>query len=230
MTFQIDENIAILWKKAIEGLRKVNKETPSIVLEISKYGWYFFNIESLLPREPFELKELIDQNRIDELDDFFLKYFYDYFNDIKRKLINRHKSRKTIFEEIFKAHKNNLFFSSICLSLTQVDGICYDEFNELFFVNDERFLPKALKHLEKDKGFMAHLFLSPLENKTTINVHEKRLRDFPINLNRHSILHGKDISYATEINSVKIISFLSFMSYLIEDHRKSKVKLSNVGV
>jgi len=227
MSAQIDKNIGKLVKELIHGLERVNKETPSVVLEISKYGWYFFNYESLLPREPFELKELIDEGRIDELDNFFLNYFYKNSNEIKIKLVDRHKPRKIIFEEIFKAHENKLFFSSICLALTQVDGICHDEFSDLFFANDERFLPKVLKHLEKEKGFMAHLFLSPIENKTAINSQEKKKDNFPVNLNRHSILHGKDLRYATEINSLKIISFLSFISDLIENNKTRKLKFKN---
>ena len=55
-------------------------------------------------------------------------------------------------------------------------------------------------------------FIVPMSEPTAINDHSSNLEKFPIRLNRHEILHGMDANYGTKLNSVKIISFLSYIN------------------
>ncbi len=57
--------------------------------------------------------------------------------------------------------------------------------------------------------------LSPVKNKGVVNGCEQELYKSPVKLNRHAIIHGKDVNYGNEINSLKLISMLSYIDYIL---------------
>jgi len=63
------------------------------------------------------------------------------------------------------------------------------------------------------------IFMRPLMTNKPVFSHEKDLDSFPCKLNRHAILHGQDPDYGTEINSLKSISLLVYISDLVKYNR-----------
>ena len=88
---------------------------------------------------------------------------------------------------------------------------------ENFFIKDKRYLPQITSELEKSAETFLNLYLSPLQNQTPIMVREEDISNFPCKLNRHEILHGINADYGTEVNSLKVISLLKYISDLLTD-------------
>ncbi len=142
---------------------------------------------------------------------------------IEEELSTNYPSRKAIFKEAFNNYRQNNFYSSISLLITQIDGICYDNTKKLFFKNNPKyrnkgvFQPEFLSELEKSKIGILELVLSPLHESTLINEHTSNLRNYPIRLNRHEILHGIDTDFGTKINNLKIISMTKYICDILRN-------------
>jgi hypothetical protein len=153
------------------------------------------------------------------LDTYLIKYFTDRFDKIIKGLCERHLERKEIFRQIETAHKNELYFVSIPSILTQVDGISYDYTKKMFFLKDKKndYLPQIAGEITKISRLSMSTFLTPLTNQTPIMAHESILDEFPINLNRHNILHGIDKDFGNKKNSLKCISLLKYLSDILAE-------------
>ncbi len=78
----------------------------------------------------------------------------------------------------------------------------------------------AKKWLEERDGHDVDFRLSilePLRKNENISASFKESENFPNALNRNKILHGRDLSYSTEINSYKAISLLLFIGTIVYD-------------
>lgn len=57
--------------------------------------------------------------------------------------------------------------------------------------------------------------IGPIYKKGVLNAWEKELDEFPIRLNRHEIVHGVDVNYGTEVNSLKTLSLLAYVDTIL---------------
>jgi hypothetical protein len=78
-------------------------------------------------------------------------------------------------------------------------------------------LSQIASELEYSLNSFLKLYLSSLQNQTPIMVREEDILKFPCHLNRHQIMHGTSTDYGTEINSLKVISLLKYISDLLTD-------------
>jgi hypothetical protein len=203
-----------------ERLKEYTKNTPEYFLLIAKHGW-FIDLESEL-NFPSEVASHIKDNEIDTANNLLLDYYKTNFDRIFESLIKRHHNRKEILEQIktsFKEGNHNLLIPAV---FTQVDGICVDFTKKKFFIKEKKikkykYLPEVTAELEKSAGNFLELYLSPLQNQTPIMVREQDISKFPCHLNRHEILHGISTDYGTEVNSLKVISLLKYVSDLLTD-------------
>jgi len=197
-------------------MKTIEEKTPDGLRELAKYGWYIDY--SHLPKTSIELGEKLKNGKVDEVDQFLINYYENELKNIETRLINKNNHRKEIFEEGFQNHRNKNYSSSITLLLTQADGLCYDKSKKLFFKNNSKltrkknYKPEIEEILANDSVILLKEFLAPMNEPTAINEHSSNLKKFPVRLNRHEILHGIDSNYGTKINSLKIISFLSYIN------------------
>ncbi len=191
------------------------KKTPESLLLLAKYGWYLgYDSHIALPGK---LAEFIEKGKAEELDNYLTEYYTERFDGIISELKKRHPTRKKIFNQIETAHKEKLYFVSIPCILAQVDGISNDFTKKKFFLKDKnnKYLSQITAEITKISKFTMDAFLTPLTNQTPIMAQESILGDFPIDLNRHKILHGIDIIYGTETNSLKCISLIKYLSDML---------------
>ena len=205
------------FKKIGERLKIYVKKTPGHFLLIAQHGW-FIDLESELDF-PSEVANYIQKNETDAAKELLVNYYKTNFDRIFKKLIKRHYNRKEILEEIKSSFLIGNYSVLIPTVLTQVDGICFDFTKRKFFLKDKNnnYLPQVTGELEKSSGTFLELCLTPLQNQTPIMAREKDMSNFPCNLNRHEILHGINFDYGTEINSLKVISLLKYISDLLTD-------------
>lgn len=150
-----------------------------------------------------------------QIDDYLIDYYRKNAKIIQKKLENNFHRRKTIINKAFYAHYKKEYELSIPVFLSQTDGIIFDKFSNagLFQKREREKFINDLKLLNISNKIWISI-IEPLEQDLDIFKSEKN-RTINFNgLNRHMILHGEDINYANEINSLKCISLLSYISFL----------------
>jgi len=220
------------FKEIGERLKEYAEKTPEYFLLIAKHGW-FIDLESEL-NLPARVANEIQNNELETANGLLVEYYKKNLDQIFESLINRHPNRKGILTQILSAYKNGNHSLLIPSVLTQVDGICFDFSKKKFFIKEKsikkyKYLPEVIVELEKSAGNFLELYLSPLKNQTPIIAREQDISKFPCHLNRHEILHGISIDYGTEINSLKVISLLKYISDLLTDlDRKTLSTTKNI--
>ena len=201
--------------KISKSLKEHTKDISGEILQIARYGWYL-EMESYYDL-PFKISRYLKENKVDEANKVLANYYKINLDRIFFTLGQRHPERKVIFKAIKKSFIDGNYFVLIPTVLSQVDGITFDFTKKIFFVKDKdnNYLPRVTSILEENLESHLHFYLSPLQNQTPIMAHEKELYKFPCKLNRHRIIHGRSIDYGTEINGLKIISFLKYMSDIL---------------
>jgi len=213
---QLNKELRPTFKKISDGIQIVINETPDNIFELSKYGWYLdFNVEF---KTPVELGRLLKNGEINKVNDYLNNYYTEELDYIENRLVENYPQRKRFFSSAFSNHRKGDYISAIVVLLTQADGICYDKTEKKFFISDRKneYLPQIEQNLRKFSHGIVDLFLSPISNKTTINVRAEELVNFPIRLNRHEIIHGVDIDFDSKTNSLKIISFINYLDNLFD--------------
>lgn len=205
------------FKEIGEKLKEYAERTPEYFLLIAQHGW-FIDLESELnlpSRVAYELQD----GELETANELLIEYYKENLEQIFQSLIKRHPNRKEILSQILNGYKNGSHSLLIPSILTQVDGICFDFTKRKFFIKERKnkYLPQVTSELERSAGNFLGLYLSPLQNQTPIMVQEKDISKFPCHLNRHEILHGINTDYGTEINSLKVISLLKYISDLLTD-------------
>lgn len=205
------------FKEIGERLKEYTKKIPKYLLLIAQNGW-FIELDSELSL-PSEIAYEIQNNNLEIANKLLIEYYKENLNRIFESLISRHPDRKEILEQILISFNNGNHSLLIPSVLTQVDGICFDFTKKKFFIKEKKnkFLPQVTSELEKSAGSFLDLYLSPLQNQTPIMAREQDISKFPCHLNRHEILHGICTDYGTEINSLKVISLLKYISDLLTD-------------
>ncbi|SNR60261.1 hypothetical protein SAMN06265371_106184 [Lutibacter agarilyticus] len=211
--FKMPSEIKDSLSKIGKGLIRVYTETPDNLLNISKFGW-FLDLDCEM-KYSFELNDLIENDKYDEAEKSLVNYYSNNLTEIFEVLSKRHPIRKEILSQIEKSYNEELFYLTIPVVLSQIDGICNDITTKKFFIKNKEYLPEVYPIIEKMHSSMTDIFLAPIKNSSPLNVWEKKIGDFPLKLNRHEILHGVDINYGNKINSLKCISLLKYISDLI---------------
>ena len=193
---------------------------PESLIELAKYGWYIDM--DFLPKTPIELLHKIKNGKIDIVDEFLCDYYSEKLDYINIKLCREYPNRELIFKEAFSCYDQKQYFASIALFLTQADGICYDKTKKLFFLNNKdlkkkkKYVPEVEAEIQRVSGDFMDFLLEPIKEASAINDNIGNIRNFPVNLNRHSILHGMKTDYGTRTNSLKIISFVMYLSDVLK--------------
>lgn len=207
-------------KKIQKGFETMVREMPESLIELAKYGWYIDM--DFLPRTPIELAQKIKNGEIDIVDEYLCDYYSEKLDYIKFKLCREFPSREVIFKEAFNCFNQKQYFASISLFLTQADGICYDKTEKLFFSNNKdlkkkkEYVPEVEAEIQRISGDFMDLLLEPIKRASAINENIGNISNFPVNLNRHSILHGMQTDYGTKTNCLKIISFIMYLNEMLE--------------
>jgi hypothetical protein len=208
--YDLIENLSSTFEK----LDEIRKQTPKDLLLLAGYGWYLeYDSDFDLP---IRLGKYISQKKINIVNKFLIHYYSENFERIIDILSERHSERKEIFKQIYLSYQNKQFFVSIPTILTQIDGISSDASSKMFFIKDRnKPLPQIAEEILKINDLTFDYYLSPLTNKTPIRVNSTELNSFPDKLNRHHIIHGIDKCYGTEINNLKCLSLLKYISDII---------------
>lgn len=191
--------------KSARGVLNIhNKDLAETLKILAKNGWYISEETSLFLT--YRAVHEAQKNNILLMDAMMKAFYGKEIKNIIKRLCEEYPTRAAIFREAFKAHSRKMYFSSTILFLSQADGLCY---GELFKINKNK---KKLKILIENNFFPGaiSMFSEVLTEITAIDdyyPHRKKDTD----LNRHGVVHGYDMNFGTEINSLKALSILSFV-------------------
>ena len=198
-----------------ERLKEYAEKTPKHLLLIAQHGWFIeldsdFNL-------PSDVAEEIESGEIESVDQILSEHYLNNRNRIFNELANRHPQRKDIFEQLKNGFENGDFYLTIPTLLAQVDGIAFDFTKKKFFIKDRQnnYLPQVTLELENISENFLNLYLSPLQSQTPIMAREQDITKFPCRLNRHEILHGVNTTYGTQLNCLKVLSLIKYLSDLL---------------
>ncbi|MDC8757849.1 hypothetical protein [Janthinobacterium fluminis] len=203
----------------LEGIRAMPQVYRQAILELGQSGWYF---DGNMPLHmPMEIAALVKDDKLEEVDAFMDNYFGAHLDHIEQELTAAFPLRAKIICAAFSAHRNGQFELSVPVLLTQVDGICA-ELTGLspFRRKDKR--PTTAAYVESLQNAFLEALLVPFSENLPISSSEHERPPHFASLNRHMVLHGESVDYATKRNSLKAISLLNYtVQYLLISKEES---------
>ena len=221
---QLFDSFKTQWEQIIEC---INVSYPENLKLLAKHGWY---IELDTDKSLAHIIAIdFNDGYSDIAEELMLDYYIKSADRIFKDLCKRHSKRASILTEIKKLYDLELYNSSIMCLLSQIDGVCFDKVDQLFFIRDkDKYLPKMVKPLSELQDEFLKMFLSPLLESCPIFAGEEHLNHFPCKLNRHRILHGKDLEFGQKSNFLKCLSLLKYISDLLRLIEREKENGNNV--
>ena len=178
--------------------------------KLSNYGWYVsanFNFLDVL-----SIFQSIDENTFKQNEFILIDYYKKGLNKIEVSLLKKQLVKNKIISEAFKAHKNKMYYSSTILFISIADGICEGK-----IFSGKKEIKKSFFDSKKSHYFTNNILL----NETAINEDSRKDEtNFFSELNRHKVMHGLSDDYGNEINSLKALSLLCFVSDWVDRVKK----------
>jgi hypothetical protein len=181
---------------------------------LSKHGWFYdLDMQSTL-----NIQEIIlfyENEKSEEAEKMLINYFNHNIEKIKSQIIERFPDRAKIISAAFRAHENSTYELSVPVFLAQADGICFDLIKYSLFTKTKN-KPETSIYVDSitTDAFRSAL-LFPLTEPLPISASKKERDENFSELNRHQVLHGEVVDYGTEINSLKSISLINYISQVL---------------
>lgn len=192
--------IALSLHESLEQLDENQKKTVEYCIA---HGWY--------PIVEMSTSYISDEENFEQI---FENYIEKRIDEIENNVCESNPNRSDIIRDAFGAHRTGKYTLSIPAILAQADGIC----NERLEISP--FSKKPGKQLQ-DKipseiysDFLCHYF-QPVIFAKEIRANTEDVP--PSTLNRHHVLHGISKEYATHRNSLKAISYIGSLDWLLRE-------------
>ena len=137
--------------------------------------------------------------------------------------ICRHPRRRYFFGAGKSSRKNGHqpcgFALTVPFFLAQAEGICVELTGVKLFARRQGVPVLAARFNDVDDYSMSDALLHPLRLPAPISASEAELGDDTDSLNRHTVLHGKSLTYDKQINSCQALSLLYFVARVLKNGR-----------
>lgn len=147
-------------------------------------------------------------------------------------ILREFPERSLVIRSALNAHLRGEFALSVPVFFAQADGIAGETVGKYIFSGNKEkgthiscvATDEIQKHSEGDTCQVFHLLYlalwQPLIDAPPIAYNPSRRKSENYNgLNRHMVLHGESLDYATEENSLKAFSLLSYIASLLPERR-----------
>ena len=148
-----------------------------------------------------------------EVDIVFGQYIRRHLDDIESRLTGSYPDRTDLFREAFGAHRDCRYSLSIRAFLCEGDGIFHKKFRTSLFRRGRTDAVSAFSSEVMGRFFQA--VLHPFEEDVDLWTDTDKLDDAFDGLNRHQVIHGTKKDYNTELNSLKAISLLDNLVWVL---------------
>ena len=156
-----------------------------------------------------ELLEKIEAGQWEECECELEEHYEAFTPVIREELLEQFPERREFLERAFTHHEEGNYHSAIPLFLIQSDGIGESILGTSIFQKEN--VKKWVDPRVKGQGWFEP-FWRLIHQILPINAHTTKLGGYRNPLNRHAVLHGKDLTYATRRNSFKAIAWLQYIA------------------
>jgi hypothetical protein len=209
-------------RNLFNGFEQLPEAIHHAVISLAQESWFISPDMSLT--EPSEAAELFTTGRRDEGNQRLAAYFESIVDEIETTLTEALPQRARLISSAFSAHRRGEYELAIPVLFAQADGVCADLAKGSLFQSDRSQAKGAparpetaafVDAMESDVFWTA--LLSPLGQKIPINFNVKERGSGLYDLNRHMVMHGESLGYGTAINSLKCISLLSYVAWVLKE-------------
>jgi hypothetical protein len=206
---------APLFDKLARAFQDLPQRTRSALRTLAQNGWYLD--PSLALPDLWELERLFLEGNADRAHQTLCDHFDRRTDTIREDLCRRFGRRARILNAAFDAHAEGRFALSIPVFLAQADGICQDLWSVQLYARGGTGAPKIAEHLPQiDSEFLIAACRTPLQEGHPMIARASERAGLGNVLNRHAILHGKDCSYDTRLNSFRCVSWLIYVAWALD--------------
>lgn len=200
------------------ALQALPERTRVVATKAALRGWF---IGPLLPLSFMRDLEALEGG--EDIDALFAEDYREAWTEVEQLVLEQLPARSHLLGEAFAAHREKRYALSIPVFLAQADGLCDDALKgrgHLFTTKDAR-VQERIRFMEdllaqEDSRYVAAI-LEPLKaalpSSAPLHLWEASRNTF----NRNAILHGRDMDYATELNSLRCISLIDFLTWTLYD-------------
>ena len=142
--------------------------------------------------------------------------FREKLSSIECELVGLYPNRRQLLTEGFEAHRRGDYGLSILMFLAQADGISHDNLKKPVFLKAGRDSLISVPTPQERDEILASFLPLFREGHLPLWVSEKHRDGSFRGFNRHMVMHGESLDYNTEENSLKAISFLSWLAVVFE--------------
>jgi hypothetical protein len=208
---EIEQSLALLSESETQLLfekvfrRVIGDDTQYAAEVFSKNGW-FMDME--FPGIPApEVAMFYETGQKDRAEGIIADYYRQRIPSIKSELTSKYPLRSRILTKAFQMHQEEEYDVSVPLFLIHADGICREAFGRQFFSVDKKGMIARPIVERRNVDWIWNAVVEPFRLRLPM---AEGCND-PNAWNRHVILHGVNVDYGNEINSLKAISLLSFL-------------------
>lgn len=214
---QIPDSLSKIGRIALslhESLEQLDENQKKTVEYCIAHGWY--------PIITMSTSYISDEENFEQIIENYIEKNID---KVKKDVCEHNPQRECIIKDVFEAHKSGKYTLSILAIFSQADGICHDRLGISPFSKKPGKQLQDIIPSEIYSDFLCHYF-EPVIFAKEIRASTKDVP--PSTLNRHHVLHGISTEYATRQNSLKAISYLGSLDWLLwEVEEAQKEKSSN---
>ncbi|MGO4416839.1 hypothetical protein AB4Z27_28095 [Cupriavidus sp. KB_39] len=204
----------VIGQAIVRAAEELPKKMREAYVNLAKHGWYVDQGMSL--SDPPRLgREIAEPAHAANAEAELQEHFRSNLDRIENEICEQFPERAHIIRAAFEAHRLGQYVLSVPVFLAQADGICFERCQAYYFMREKRgsTRPGTAVHASSDEhDFWTAIILLPLGMTGPLNV-SKNGRDPEFSgLNRHTVMHGDSLDYGVEVNSLKAISFLNYVS------------------
>ncbi|WP_131783791.1 hypothetical protein [Legionella gresilensis] len=226
------------YKKQIEDNQRISEIYIKILIPFfNKRGWYIsgelYNEQIVsLAKAIKDIGKNGDEQQEYKIEEALMEFVKHQLMKKESEIYTTWPHRAEILKTTISAHKESNYILCIPVLLAQSDGICHDMFGlHIFTQKRGKSLSERIGEIKNSKinTSLMKAFLELLSNPSSITANtktrEERQRADKLYgpINRHGILHGIDLNYNSEANSLRCISLLFFLKFLQNSYLMDKL-------
>lgn len=180
---------------------------------IVQQGWFIDSDMDL--SSVTQLDEEYSSGKEAEAEAALIAYYQAKGDAIVSRVCANAPDRAQHIQDAWEAHKAGKYSLSVPVFLIQADGLVYDRRNgrQLFSKNANRGISAIAKTAEA--GSADWVFLAPYVEESPFSKNTREIPDDFGGLNRHAVLHGISTKFATEVNSLRALSALGYVDFVL---------------
>ena len=157
----------------------------------------------------YAIRRSLNEKRFQSVDVALMDYFKKESRQIEAIMLETFPNRAAILKPAFRAHRKKEYSLSVPVFLSQADGIC----SELLvrFYSRRKGSPRTASATQRFTGSHFVISAGATPGRWSVNAFEDERHQYPDVLNRHEVLHGKSVDYATPISSFRALSLLAYV-------------------